>query len=70
MLWLSDDDGDPPWWMWLIVLSIGAGSIWLIVHRYESLQSESFSPAHFVRGALALCVGWIAMRFWFWFDKS
>ena len=73
MLWLSEDDGDPPWWMWVIMVVLTAGSVAL--YGYVSQHFLGHFRQHRVllelcRLPLLACIYWFAARLWCWFDKS
>ncbi len=69
MLWLSDDDGDPPWWMWLLMVMITFATGW---HFFSVTGREwPLQPLSRLAGVpMGACLCWFAVRFVFWFDKS
>lgn len=75
MLWLSDDDGDPPWWMWVLMVLLTIGGVFLVRYGLEQDSHMFDGPRHNRTLRLCFfplmgCVFWFAARLWFWFDKS
>lgn len=73
MLWLSDDEGDPPWWVWVAMLLLVIGSMILgrvVWHEAVRHDFAHISLRLLARAAMLFCFYWFAARFWFWFDKS
>ena len=69
MLWLSDDDGDPPWWMWIVMVALTAASIWFFFNWVGAEWPLKMRSRLSVLPLVA-CIYWFGMRLWFWFDKA
>ena len=69
MLWFSGDDGDPPRWMWLLMLCLAVSSIYYVLRASGSMDSDR-TLYQISKIILVLSLYWFSTRAWSWFDKS